>query len=350
MPIDDDLSLDAYHYDLPPELIAQTPIEPRDSSRLMVVNRAEQRFEHHVFTDLLEFLQPGDVMVFNDSRVFPARMYGVRVDTGARIELLLLRRQSPGVWHALTRPGRRMTPGTSFELRGGTVTVGGEVLEAHDDGSRTVRLREEDRLDEIGIVPLPPYIQKPLDDPERYQTVYARERGSVAAPTAGLHVTPRLMDTIRRHGVETAFVTLHVGWATFRPVQVEDITNHDMHAEYYHIDEESAETINRAKREARRVIAVGTTTVRLLEYAASLGGGEGPDTLTAGSGWADIFIYPGYTFRVVDTLVTNFHLPQSTLLMLVSAFADREFMLAGYREAVDQRYRFYSFGDAMLIL
>ena len=200
-------------------------------------------------------------MVFNDSRVFPARMYGVRVDTGARIELLLLRRQSPGVWHALTRPGRRMTPGTSFELRGGTVTVAGEVLEAHDDGSRTVRLSEEDRLDEIGIVPLPPYIQKPLDDPERYQTVYARERGSVAAPTAGLHVTPRLMDTIRRQGVETAFVTLHVGWATFRPVQVEDITHHDMHSEFFRLNEESAEKINHAKREGRRVIAVGTTTV-----------------------------------------------------------------------------------------
>ena len=243
-----------------------------------------------------------------------------------------------------------MTPGTSFELRGGTVTVAGEVLEAHDDGSRTVRLSEEDRLDEIGVVPLPPYIQTPLEDPERYQTVYARERGSVAAPTAGLHITPRLMETIRRHGVETAFVTLHVGWATFRPVQVEDITNHDMHAEFFRIDEESAETINRAKREGRRVIAVGTTTVRLLEYAATLVGGGDPDTLTAGSGWADIFIYPGYTFRVVDALVTNFHLPQSTLLMLVSAFADRELMLAGYREAVDQRYRFYSFGDAMLIL
>ena len=350
MPIDDDLSLDAYHYDLPPELIAQTPIEPRDSSRLMVVHRAERRFEHRVFTDLLDYLRPGDVMVFNDSRVFPARMYGVRVDTGAKIELLLLQRRSPGVWHTLARPGRRMTPGTSFELRGGTVTVAGEVLEAHDDGSRTVRLSEEDRLDEIGIVPLPPYIQKPLEDPERYQTVYARERGSVAAPTAGLHVTPRLMETIRRHGVETAFVTLHVGWATFRPVQVEDITNHDMHAEFFRLDETSADAINRAKRDGRRVIAVGTTTVRLLEYAATLVGGGDPDTLTAGSGWADIFIYPGYTFRVVDALVTNFHLPQSTLLMLVSAFADRELMLAGYREAVDQRYRFYSFGDAMLIL
>ena len=222
-------------------------------------------------------------------------------------------------------------------------------MEAHDDGSRTVRLSDEARLDEIGVVPLPPYIQKPLEDPERYQTVYARERGSVAAPTAGLHVTPRLMEKIRRHGVETAFVTLHVGWATFRPVQVEDITGHDMHAEFYSIDETSADAINRAKREGRRVIAVGTTTVRLLEYAAGLGG-DGIDTLTAGSGWADIFIYPGYSYRVVDALVTNFHLPQSTLLMLVSAFADRELMLAAYREAVAERYRFYSFGDAMLIL
>ena len=349
MPIHDDLSLEAYDYDLPPELIAQRPIEPRDSSRLMVVHREARRFEHRVFTDLLEYLRPGDVMVFNDSRVFPARMYGIRVDTGAKIELLLLRRQSPGVWHTLARPGRRMTPGTTFELRGGTVAIEGEVLEAHDDGSRTVRLSNEGRLDEIGVVPLPPYIQEPLEDPERYQTVYARERGSVAAPTAGLHVTPRLMEKVRQNGVETAFVTLHVGWATFRPVQVEEITDHDMHAEFYSLSEVSAEAINRAKREGRRVIAVGTTTVRLLEYAASLGGG-GTDAVPVGSGWADIFIYPGYTFRVVDALVTNFHLPESTLLMLVSAFADRELMLAAYREAVERRYRFYSFGDAMVII
>ena len=350
MPTPDDLTLDAYNYDLPPELIAQTPIEPRDSSRLMVVNRTERRFEHRVFADLLEYLRPGDVMVFNDSRVFPARMYGVRTDTGAKIELLLLQRRSPGVWHTLARPGRRMMPGTAFELRGGTVSVDGEVLEAHDDGSRTVRLSDEGRLDEIGIVPLPPYIQKPLEDPERYQTVYARERGSVAAPTAGLHVTPRIMERVRLHGVETAFVTLHVGWATFRPVQVEEIKDHDMHAEFYRIDEPSAKTINRAKREGRRVIAVGTTTVRLLEYAAGIDAEEASDSLTAGSGWADIFIYPDYEFRVVDALVTNFHLPESTLLMLVSAFADRELMLAAYREAVERRYRFYSFGDAMVVI
>ena len=350
MPTPDDRSLEAYNYDLPQELIAQTPIEPRDGSRLMVVDRAERRFEHRVFTDILDYLRPGDVMVFNDSRVFPARMYGIRVDTGAKIELLLLQRRSPGVWHTLARPGRRMTPGTAFELRGDKLAVEGEVLEAHDDGSRTVRLSDEERLDEIGIVPLPPYIQEPLKDPERYQTVYARERGSVAAPTAGLHVTPRLLERIRRHRVETAFVTLHVGWATFRPVQVEDITDHEMHAEFYTLSDESTETINRAKREGRRVIAVGTTTVRLLEYAATLGDGEGADTLGAGSGWADIFIYPGYEYRAVDALITNFHLPQSTLLMLVSAFADRELMLAAYREAVDERYRFYSFGDAMLIL
>ena len=350
MPTPDDRSLDSYNYDLPQELIAQTPIEPRDSSRLMVVDRAERRFEHRVFTDILEYLRPGDVMVFNDSRVFPARMYGVRADTGAKIELLLLQRRSPGVWHTLARPGRRMTPGTSFELRGDEIAIEGEVLEAHDDGSRTVRLSDEDRLDEIGVVPLPPYIQEPLEDPERYQTVYARERGSVAAPTAGLHVTPRLLEKLRSHGIETAFVTLHVGWATFRPVQVEDITDHEMHAEFYTLSDESTETINRAKREGRRVIAVGTTTVRLLEYAATLGGEGGTDTLAAGSGWADIFIYPGYEFRVIDTLITNFHLPQSTLLMLISAFADRELMLAAYKEAVNERYRFYSFGDAMLIL
>ena len=350
MPTTDDLSLEAYKYDLPPELIAQTPVEPRDSSRLIVVNRTERRFEHRVFTDLLEYLRPGDVMVFNDSRVFPARMYGVRTDTGAKMELLLLQRRSPGVWHTLARPGRRLTPGTAFELQGGSVTVEGEILEAHDDGSRIVRLSDETLLDEIGVVPLPPYIEKPLEDPERYQTVYSRERGSVAAPTAGLHVTPRLLEKIRRHGVETAFVTLHVGWATFRPVQVDVITDHDMHAESYSISSESAETINRAKREGRRVIVVGTTTVRLLEYAASLGAEGASDTLTAGSGWADIFIYPGYSYRVVDALITNFHLPESTLLMLVSAFADREFVLDAYREAVERRYRFYSFGDAMLVI
>ena len=292
-------------------------------------------------------------MVFNDSRVFPARMYGVRADTGAKIELLLLQRRSPGVWHTLARPGTTNDPrhGIRATPRRRQLAIQGEVLEAHDDGSRTVRLSDEDRLDEIGVVPLPPYIQEPLEDPERYQTVYARERGSVAAPTAGLHVTPRLLERIRRHGVETAFVTLHVGWATFRPVQVEEITDHEMHAEFYTLSDESTETINRAKREGRRVIAVGTTTVRLLEYAATLGSEERHGyTLTAGSGWADIFIYPGYEFRVVDALITNFHLPESTLLMLVSAFADRELMLAAYREAVNERYRFYSFGDAMLIL
>lgn len=356
-----DLSLGGYHYHLPPELIAQTPVEPRDSSRLMVVHRTGRHVEHRRFTDLPGYLCPGDVMVFNDSRVFPARVCGVRADTRGKVELLLLRRRSPGIWHVLVRPGRRMTVGMAFELRGraGT-TILGEVLEVHEDGSRTVRICGEGSLDQVGEVPLPPYIEKPLSDPERYQTVYAREPGSVAAPTAGLHVTPGLLETIRRLGVEIAFVTLHVGWATFRPVQAADITRHDMHAEFFRLERESAETIIRAKREGRRVIAVGTTTVRLLEHAAALGVETSPSTvpfqvesdgvLRAGSGWADIFIYPGYEFRVVDGMVTNFHLPKSTLLMLVSAFADRELVLAAYQQAVDARYRFYSFGDAMLIL
>ena len=343
----DDLDLDAYGYDLPPDLIAQTPAEPRDHSRLMIFDRRERRQEHRRFTDLPDYLRPGDVLVFNDSRVFPARVYGVRKDTGAKIELLLLHRESPGVWQALVRPGRRMGPGAAFTLGAGPDAVAGQVIRVLDDGSRLVQLSSEETLDQIGVVPLPPYIHQPLADPERYQTVYSRATGSVAAPTAGLHVTPRLIEAVRLIGVQTAFVTLHVGWASFRPVQTNDITQHEMHSEFFTLTQQAADTINRAKRSGRRIIAVGTTTVRLLEHAAQR---QSANPLAAASGWADIFIYPGYEFRIVDGLVTNFHLPRSTLLMLVSAFAGREATLAAYREAVQRRYRFYSFGDAMLIL
>ena len=349
----DDLDIDAYSYDLSQDLIAQTPAEPRDHSRLMVFHRREQRQEHQRFTDLPNYLRPGDVLVFNDSRVFPARVYGARPDTGAKIELLLLRRDSPGVWQALVRPGRRMGPGAAFTLGAGPDAVDGEVIRVLDDGSRLVQLSSEERLDEIGVVPLPPYIHQPLTDPERYQTIYSRITGSVAAPTAGLHFTSQLLEAVQLLGVQTAFVTLHVGWASFRPVQTNDITRHEMHSEFFTLTQEAADIINRAKRSGRRIIAVGTTTVRLLEHAAQRRQDTTPQSanpLEPASGWADIFIYPGYEFRIIDGLVTNFHLPRSTLLMLVSAFAGREATLDAYREAVQRRYRFYSFGDAMLIL
>ena len=349
----DDLDIDAYSYDLPQDLIAQTPAEPRDHSRLMILHRQERRQEHQRFTVLPNYLRPGDVLVFNDSRVFPARVYGARPDTGAKIELLLLRRDSPGVWQALVRPGRRMGPGAAFTLGAGPDAVDGEVIRVLDDGSRLVQLSSEERLDEIGVVPLPPYIHQPLADPERYQTIYSRITGSVAAPTAGLHFTSQLLEAVRLLGVQTAFVTLHVGWASFRPVQTNDITRHEMHSEFFTLTQEAADIINRAKRSGRRIIAVGTTTVRLLEHAAQRRQDDTPQSanpLEPASGWADIFIYPGYEFRIIDGLVTNFHLPRSTLLMLVSAFAGREATLDAYREAVQRRYRFYSFGDAMLIL
>ena len=336
-----------FDYELPPELIAQTPAEPRDSSRLMVVDRAAGSIEHRRFRDLPDFLREGDVAVFNDSRVFPARLYG-RSASGGKVELLLLRRTEPGVWRALVRPGRRMRAGAVFVVASGGGEVEGEVLDVLEDGSRTVRLSDDGRLDEIGVVPLPPYIREPLADSERYQTVYSRVAGSVAAPTAGLHFTPALLDALRDRGVELVFVTLHVGWDSFRPVSVEDVADHRMHAEQWELGARAAAAISAAKREGRRVVCVGTTAVRLLEQAAAVTA-AGDDAVAPGDGWASLFIYPGYRFRVIDTLVTNFHLPRSTLLMLTSAFAGRELLLRAYAEAVRERYRFYSFGDAMLI-
>ncbi len=338
-----------FDYHLPPELIAQTPMEPRDHSRMMVVSRADGSIQHRHFYDLPEYLRPGDVLVFNDSRVVPARLYGRRAGTGGKVELLLLERLSPGVWRALVKPGRRMQPGAAFQVPGDGAGISGEVLRVEPDGARVVRLAGEEHLDRLGVIPLPPYIHEPLRDSERYQTVYARVKGSIAAPTAGLHFTLELLQRLDSMGVELAFVTLHVGWGTFKPVKVEDISQHQLHAEYWELGQEAAEAINRARREGRRVITIGTTAVRLLEHAASLCREEGA-ALSPGSGWADLFILPGHRFRAVDALVTNFHLPRSTLLMLVCAFAGRDLVFSAYREAVEQRYRFYSFGDCMLIL
>ena len=334
-----------YDYDLPQELIAQTPVEPRDQSRLLVLSRSDGSISHRRFHDLPAHLQAGDLLVFNDSRVVPARIYGNRVGTGGRAELLLLQRMRPGLWRALVRPGRRMGPGVALDLGRDGPAVRAEVIGVEEDGTRLVKLSDEERLREIGVMPLPPYIRHPLTDPERYQTVYAREEGSVAAPTAGLHFTRRLMDSIRDEGAGLAFVTLHVGLDTFQPVKEDDPREHKIHTEYWELNEEAARAVNEARKQGGRVIAVGTTSVRLLEQAARVCAGE----LRACSGWADLFITPGYRFRVVDAMITNFHLPRSTLLMLVSAFAGRETVFRAYREAICRRYRFYSFGDGMLI-
>ena len=336
-----------FDYRLPDELIAQTPVEPRDHSRLLVLHRDTGRTEHRRFHDLPEYLRAGDVMVFNDSRVFPARLQGRSADTGGQVELLLLHRRRPSIWKPLVKPGPRMRLGAKFEVSGANgAAISGEVIDVESDGSRTVRLSDEDPVHQLGVVPLPAYIHEPLTDEERYQTVYSRVLGSVAAPTAGLHFTEALLDRIRDVGVETVFVTLHVGWDSFRPVQHEDPRLHELDSEHWEITAEVAQVINTARREGRRIISIGTTAVRMLEHAATLGG----DPLEAGSGWADLMILPGHGFQVVDALVTNFHLPRSTLLMLTSAFAGPEPLLSAYREAIDHRYRFYSFGDAMLLL
>ena len=338
-----------FDYDLPEELIAQTPIEPRDHSKLMLVDRDVGALSHDRFFNLPKYLRQGDVLVFNDSRVISARLFGSRDDTGNKIELLLLSRLREGVWRALVRPGRRMRENDSFIIHDrddNKSEMTGHVLEVEDSGSRIVEITNEFLIEDIGNVPLPPYIHEKVSDPERYQTIYAKSEGSVAAPTAGLHFTEELMSNIRDKGVLTEFVTLHVGWDSFRPLKSENIFDHKMHSEYWYLSNETATIINEAKREGRRIISVGTTAARLLENVFEKQDGY---PIREGSGWADIFITPGYEFKILDGLITNFHLPKSTLLMLTSALAGRDLMLKAYREAVDHEYRFYSFGDAMLI-
>jgi S-adenosylmethionine:tRNA ribosyltransferase-isomerase len=337
-----------FDYLLPEELIAQHPLEKRDASRLLVYDRKTGGVAHRRFPDLLEYLKAGDALVLNDTRVIPARILGQKEGTGGKIEFLLLRRVEGDDWEALAKPARRAAPGAEFVFGGGRMRV--RVLEALPEGMRRIRLFYdgvfEEALDAVGTMPLPPYIHERLNDPERYQTVYARERGSAAAPTAGLHFTPELLGEIEAAGVRVVRLLLHVGLGTFRPVAVEDVSLHKMHAEYYEVTPEAAAAIHAARAAGGRVVAVGTTSARTLETAAGEGG-----TVRAGAGWTDIFITPGYRFRAVDALVTNFHLPRSTLLMMVSAFAgSREEMLRVYAEAVAERYRFFSFGDAMLLL
>ena len=390
-----------FDYNLPTELIAQTPVDPRDSSRLLVLERATGRIQHRRFNQVLEYLRPGDVMVFNQSRVIPARIRGRRQGTGGRVQLLLLRRESPGLWQALGQPGRSLRPGSIIEVdpphaplcqRGlplSPVGKGGtdeglqvEVMASGDGGIKTVRLSSEEDILRLGEMPLPLYIHRRLEEPERYQPVYARETGSAAAPTAGLHFTQPLLDRLEDGGVELVFLTLHVGLDTFRPVQGEDPRGHQIHTEYYDLGEQAADTLNRARGEGRRIIAVGTTSVRVLEQVAQGARQGDANRLIAARGQAGLFILPGYSFQVVDAMITNFHLPRSTLLMLVSAFAGRDpstssgqapsagsgqapsagsgqapmassgrdMVLAAYHEAMTRGYRFYSFGDAMLIV
>lgn len=332
-----------FDYDLPQELIAQHPMEPRDHSRLLVVDKKTGEIEHKHFYDLVNYLKPGDVLVFNDTRVIPARLHGTK-DTGAHVEVFLLTRRDATDWEVLVRPGKKLQVGAKINF---SDELSCEVIEHTDFGGRVVRFKYdgifEEILDRLGETPLPPYITAPLEDKERYQTVYNRERGSAAAPTAGLHFTKELLQKIKDIGCEEVFVTLHVGLGTFRPVSEAKIEDHKMHKEFYTVSQEAADAVNKAKAEGRRIIAVGTTAVRTLEAAGADG------QLHAGSSWTNIFIYPGYKFRLVDDLVTNFHLPQSTLLMLVSTLSTREIMLRTYKKAVEEKYRFFSFGDAMFI-
>lgn len=335
-----------FYFDLPEELIAQDPLEERSSSRLLVLDRETGETEHHVFKDIVSYLNPGDCLVINDTKVIPARLIGSKVGTDAKIEVLLLKRKQNDMWETLVKPGKKAKPGTKISFGDGLLV--GEVLDVVEEGNRLIQFSYagifEEILDQLGQMPLPPYITHQLEDKNRYQTVYAKHSGSAAAPTAGLHFTPELLREIEEKGVQIARVTLHVGLGTFRPVKVENILEHHMHSEFYQIDEEAAEKINAAKDSGNRVICVGTTSCRTVESAADADG-----RMRATSGWTEIFIYPGYKFKVLDCLITNFHLPESTLIMLVSALAGREHVLAAYEEAVKERYRFFSFGDAMFI-
>lgn len=336
-----------FYYDLPESYIAQTPTEPRDHSRLMEIDRKTGNITHGHFYNLCDILKKGDLLVMNDSRVLPARLYGKKEETGSFIEFLLLEQKGDKIWEIICRPGKKAKVGAKFSFGDGLLKA--EVIEVKDDGNRIVQFTCDGNfytvLDEIGQMPLPPYITAKLEDKERYQTVYSREIGSAAAPTAGLHFTKEMLKKLEEKGVDLAYVTLHVGLGTFRPVKVDEITDHHMHSEFYQVDEEAAEKINRAKDSGHRVICVGTTSCRTIESAADETGHLKPT-----SGWTEIFIYPGYKFKILDGLITNFHLPESTLIMLVSALAGREHVLAAYEEAVREKYRFFSFGDAMLII
>lgn len=339
--------LQDYDYELPQELIAQDPLSKRDSSRLMVVDRRTGAVKHKIFHDILDYLHEGDCLVINNTKVIPARLMGTKEETGATIEVLLLKRRQDNVWETLVKPGKKAKPGAVISFGDGLLR--GRVVDVVEEGNRLIQFEYEgifeEILDQLGQMPLPPYITHRLEDKNRYQTVYAKHNGSAAAPTAGLHFTKELLRQIQEKGVAIASVTLHVGLGTFRPVKVDNILEHHMHSEFYQIEEEDAALINETKQRGGRVISVGTTSTRTLESVADADG-----FLKAGSGWTDIFIYPGYSFKCVDALITNFHLPQSTLLMLVSAFSDREKILAAYQEAVKERYRFFSFGDAMFIV
>ena len=335
-----------FNYSLPQELIAQDPLADRAASRLLVLDRNTGRYEHHVFRDIKQYLRPGDCLVLNNTKVIPARLLGVKEDTGASVEVLLLKRRENDIWETLVKPGKKMRSGAKLSFGDGLLRA--EVLEVVDEGNRLVQFHYdgifEEVLDALGEMPLPPYITHKLEDKNRYQTVYAKYEGSAAAPTAGLHFTKELLEELSDMGVKLAYVTLHVGLGTFRPVKVDDVTKHHMHTEFYVVTEETAELVNRTKTEGHRVISVGTTSCRTLESATDEHG-----ILYAQSGDTDIFIYPGYQFKMIDALITNFHLPESTLLMLVSALAGKEHIMDAYAEAVKERYRFFSFGDAMFI-
>ena len=340
------MQLSDFNYELPQELIAQDPLEKRSDSRLMVVGREDGSIEHKHFYDIIDYVNPGDCLVINDTKVIPARLMGVKVGTGASIEVLLLKRKEEKAWETLVKPGKKARIGARISFGDGLLV--GEVIDIVEEGNRLIRFEYEgiweEILDKLGQMPLPPYITHQLKDRNRYQTVYAKHDGSAAAPTAGLHFTEELLEQLKAKGVEIAHVTLHVGLGTFRPVKVDNILDHHMHSEFYIVEQEEADKINTAKKRGNRIISVGTTSTRTLESVADENG-----IVKAGSGWTDIFIYPGYEFKVIDCLITNFHLPESTLLMLVSAFSTRENMLHAYEVAVEERYRFFSFGDAMFI-
>ena len=335
-----------FYFDLPEELIAQVPVLDRSSSKLMVLDKETGNIEHKIFKDVIDYLNPGDCLVLNDTRVIPARLIGEKVDTGGKIEFLLLKRHEDDTWESLVKPGKRAKIGTKFSFGEGKLI--GEVVGMGPEGSRIIKFNYEgifeEVLDELGNMPLPPYITERLEERERYQTVYSKHNGSAAAPTAGLHFTEELLQKIKDKGVDIAFVTLHVGLGTFRPVKVDDVLEHEMHSEYYVVTKEAADKINKAKENGNNIICVGTTSSRTIESVATC-----DNRVKEGSGWTNIFIYPGYKFKVVDKLITNFHLPESTLIMLVSALAGKESVLNAYKIAVEEKYRFFSFGDAMII-